>query len=69
MAEIILMPLIDEGADVWRPVEAEPLGDGAWRVLGPAPYGETWAFAPGTVVRCERRDRGGETVLAAVSDA
>ena len=69
MAEIILMPLIDEGTEVWRPVEAEPVGDGAWRVLGPVPYGETWAFAPGTVVRCERRNHGGEIVLAAVGDA
>jgi hypothetical protein len=50
----IYMPLLDEGTDVWRPVEAVREGDG-YLVLGPMPSEETWKFAPGTVVRCEFR--------------
>lgn len=48
----IYMPLLDEGTDVWRPVEAIRDGDG-YLVLGPMPPDEAWKYAPGTVVRCE----------------
>jgi hypothetical protein len=50
---VIFLPLLNEGTDVWRPVEAEPLGGGLYRVLGDAPEDETWAHAPGSTVRCE----------------
>ena len=46
----IYMPLLDEGTDVWRPVTAECLGRGTFRIIGLQPYGEKWAFAPGTVI-------------------
>lgn len=69
MTEIILMPLIKEGAEAFRPIEAEPQGDGAWQVLGPVPYGETWAFLPGTTVRCERRAIGDQEALVATGEA
>lgn len=69
MSEIILMPLIKEGAEAFRPVEAEPVGDGAWQVLGPVPYGDTWAFLPGTLVCCERRTVGDEEAMVAVGEA
>jgi hypothetical protein len=48
----IYMPLLDEGTEVWRPVEAIREGDD-YLVLGPMPSEETWMFAPGIVVRCE----------------
>ncbi len=51
----LMMPLLDEGTDVWRPVQAAPLGDGRFRILGPVPEGETWAFAPGAEVRAQER--------------
>jgi hypothetical protein len=38
------MPLPGEGVDVWRPVEAEVVGDDTYRVLGPVPEDEIWAF-------------------------
>ncbi|WP_339952134.1 hypothetical protein [uncultured Albimonas sp.] len=51
MSEItLLMPLLDEGTPVWRAVAAQPLPDGAFRILGPAPGGERWAFPPGAHV-------------------
>lgn len=50
----IYVYLLDEGVQVWRPVEAEPVGD-AFRIVGGCPDGERWEFQPGDVVRCARR--------------
>jgi hypothetical protein len=47
---IIMMPLLDEGVEVWRPVEAEPLDNDRYRIVGPIPDDEEWAFAPGSIV-------------------
>jgi hypothetical protein len=64
----VFMPLKDEGVDVWRPVDAQHLGDGRYRILGPVPDDETWAFEPGAIVPCEwktfENGSGGMTVLA-----
>lgn len=59
MPETIYMRLVDEGSDAWRPVDAERRPDGSFQVLGPVPDGETWAFPPGVVVRCEVRRLSG----------
>lgn len=48
----VYMPLLDEGTDVWAPVHAEQVGD-RFRVLGPMPTWEQWAFPPGAVVLTE----------------
>jgi hypothetical protein len=48
----IYVALLGEGTTVWRPVAAEPVGPGAFRLLGPVPPGESWQFQPGEVVRC-----------------
>jgi hypothetical protein len=61
--------LRDEGTDVWRPVAAEPVGPGLFRLLGPVPQGESWQFEPGEVVRCEDRLLSGGLVLVAVESA
>jgi hypothetical protein len=50
----IYVYLLDEGTDTWRPVEAEELESGRYRIVGPAaPEGETWEFPPGSIVRVE----------------
>ena len=49
---MIFMPLLGEGTDVWRPVEAKQLSHGRYRVLGEASDDQTWEFAPGSTVRC-----------------
>ena len=49
----IYVYLLDEGTDTWRPVEAEELESGRYRIVGPAPEGETWEFPPGSVVSVE----------------
>jgi hypothetical protein len=54
----IYMPLLDEGTDVWRPVEATRLTDDTYRIEGVMDENEEWAFAPGSVVRCGRQPRG-----------
>ncbi len=50
--------LLDEGVDVWRPVQAEPLGEGIYRIVSanPEPEDEIWQFVQGDVVRCERKE-------------
>ena len=57
----IYVGLLDDGVDVWRPLEAEPIGGETFRILSPCPDGERWAFdvEPGQTVRCERRTLSG----------
>ena len=63
----IYMPLLNEGVDAWRPVEATPMSQDTYRVEGHVPESEDWAFAPGTVVRCELKSfSGGEAELTAI---
>ena len=46
----IYVPLLNEGTDTWRPVAAERLNRETFRVIGPMPDDEEWAFPPGSVV-------------------
>jgi len=67
-SETIYMPLLDEGTDVWAPVQAERLSSGRYRVLGPMPDHETWQFEPGCIVLVEeRRFTSGTRGLAAAA--
>jgi hypothetical protein len=66
----VYVALLDEGVDVWRPVEAEHVEADLYRLTGARPDDEAWPFAVGDVVRCEVRtlseDGGGrEPVLVA----
>lgn len=64
---IIYMPLLNEGADVWRPVEAVHVSGDLYRVDGNVPADEEWAFPRGAVVRCERTTvKEGQSDLTAV---
>lgn len=49
----IYMPLLNEGVDVWRPVEATRLSADTYRLEGEVPDEEEWKFLPSTLVRCE----------------
>jgi hypothetical protein len=54
--QVIYVELLDEGVDVWRPVDAVQLEDGWYRITGvKADPDERWAFDTGDVVRCELR--------------
>ncbi len=68
-AKTIYMYLPDEAVDVWRPVQAEDLGNGFCRVLGTIPEGEKWEFQPGSIVRVELKRLSDGDELVAVSGA
>ncbi|WP_143747861.1 hypothetical protein [Mesorhizobium temperatum] len=63
----LLMPLLNEGTDVWRPVAIKTLDDGTYQILGPMPDDEEWTFAPGSIVAAQLRTfSDGEEQLVAV---
>ena len=65
----VMVPLLDEGVDVWRPVQAEVLPHGRYRIVTERsdPEDERWAFSTGEVVLCEERELEGESALVAVA--
>lgn len=52
----IYMPLLGEGIDVYRPVEAMKIDDLGYMVTEPMPPEEEWAFPPGHILTCEERE-------------
>jgi hypothetical protein len=60
----IYVQLVDEGVDVWAPVQALPVGTG-YRLPKVAAEGQIWRFSPGSLVRCALRDIGEGPVLVA----
>ncbi len=66
-SERIYVPLVDEGLKVWRPVRARRLAGDTYLILA-QDYDrgiETWAFEPGTAVRCRPERRDGGPILVA----
>jgi len=67
----IYIALLDEGVDVWRPVQAERLSGNTYRILN-QPYDrsvESWQFEPGDVVLCEMVESSEGRILAATGKA
>jgi hypothetical protein len=62
----VYVALLDEGTDAWRPVAAEQVRPGLFRLLGPVPEGEHWQFQPGDIVRCQERVPSAGRALTAV---
>jgi hypothetical protein len=68
----IFVALLDEGVEVWRPVEASQLPNGLFRIESENADSkcETWQFSTGTIVRCEQRNfDDGKSGLVAVQSA
>jgi hypothetical protein len=65
----IMMPLLDEAVDVWRPVHAEALPDSTYRIVSENsdPEDEHWAFTTGQLVLCKERAFEGGKYLVPVS--
>lgn len=63
----IYVALLGVKVDVWRPVEAERVGETVYRILDQAydPETERWQFEPGDAVECEYIQAGGKRILAA----
>ena len=67
----ILIPLGDEGTDVWRPVPARKIGERSYQISDGAqvPSDEEWVFLPGAAVLCELRSfPDGTVALVAVAE-
>ncbi len=65
----IFVGLLEEGVEVWRPVQARPLDDGHFRIIGVEAdvRDETWQFPVGAIVRCVRKKfADGTSGMAAV---
>jgi hypothetical protein len=65
----VFVALLEEGTDVWRPVQARPLGSGEFELLGIVPTGETWQFPPGTLVKCKAKSLADGTVALVAYEA
>ena len=65
----IYMPLLNEGTDVWRAVEAIKIGDLGYMVTENPPADEDWAFQLGHILKCEERQFSGKAQLVAVAKA
>ena len=67
----IYIALLDEGVDVWRPVQAKHLSGNIYRILN-QPYDrttESWQFEPGDAVLCEMVESSDGRILAAIRRA
>jgi hypothetical protein len=67
VTEVIYVYLLNEGTDVWRPIDAVPMADGLYRIPQNIKISEDedWQFVPGTTVRCSlRRLSGGDRLIA-----
>lgn len=63
---VLYIALLDERVASWRPVAAEDLGSGLYRLVGAVPDGEVWEYQPGEIVNARERTFGdGERGLVA----
>ncbi len=51
----ICIRLLDKPTAEWRPVQAEKVAEGVYRIVEAMPEGEHWQFFPGETVRCRRQ--------------
>jgi len=68
MVETIMVALLDEGLEVWRPVQARAIGADLYRILGVEMdvRDERWEFSRGAVVRCKPKEfEGGDVRMTA----
>jgi hypothetical protein len=65
----VFVELMDEGVEVWRPVEAEQIGHARFRLPPTAPDEERWAIPPGSeVVAVKRLGADGPILAASAQD-
>jgi hypothetical protein len=62
----VYVKLLEEGTDVWRPVEAQHLHDHCFLLLGKPEDDEMWEFSSGSTVICEHRELSGGICEVAV---
>jgi len=70
--EIIYIELLNEGTNVWRPMEAQKIKENVYEIrFTPShdPEDEELKYKVGEVVICERKKLSGEFVLVAINSA
>ena len=68
MENEIFIQLLEEGTIVYRPVNAEEIGNNLYKVKGEEiydPSDEIWEFKPGTIVMVEEQNLSEKSVLVA----
>ncbi len=67
----IYVYLLDEGVDVWRPVDAIRIRDSIYQInpKSEIPETEVWQFLPGDIVRCEEKQLSKGKHLVAIEKA
>lgn len=64
----IYVRLLEEGTDVWRPVQALRIGSSTYEITRqPIPSDEIWSFQPGDVVVTEPRQADSRLVAVALA--
>jgi hypothetical protein len=56
----VYVALLEEGVELWRPVQAEHVAGDLDCITETQPGDEAWPFAVGDVVRCKERTLGGD---------
>jgi hypothetical protein len=59
----LYLKLRNEGTDVWRPVEAEPVAANLYRILSHPVEHEDWPVTQNEIVECENQILSGEECL------
>lgn len=67
--QTVYVELLEEGVEVWRPVEADVEAGAVFRLPRAAPANERWRLPPGSRVRCEWRELSDGCILAATEIA
>jgi hypothetical protein len=66
----IFVKLLNEGTEVWRPVKAESLDNGLYKIISNNKADEIWEFKSGETVTCSTKTfADGKTVLVASEKA
>ena len=71
-AQIVYVPLLNEGTSVVRPTQGVKLAESVYRTLPTVAYDpsdEEWEFPPGSVVECVLETRNGQAMLVARTKA
>jgi hypothetical protein len=63
---LIYVALVDEGVDVWGPVEATHLEADRFRIVAATPPDERWQFASGQIAQCEPKTLSDGVCIVAV---
>ncbi|MDR3576148.1 MAG: hypothetical protein P4L50_19955 [Anaerolineaceae bacterium] len=69
--DLIYIRLLGEGTLVYRPTQGLKIGGLIFKVLPTENYNpedENWEFPPGTIVRCQKENKGGKEILVAVEE-